>query len=179
LEADRNNGCGTAGCNVLQILEGKINQIKESNIEAIKNLSEKIILHVGYMKDLADEESSSRKEDRRVDTEAVAIANVQAIKKSDVLATQVTQTATTIAQQLTVVTTQLIDRIAALEKAQYESIGKAMSSPDIQKMVNELIATGNVAKGKSGISNQLQMVIVGVICSSATGVIVYVLSHLK
>jgi hypothetical protein len=189
----KSNGCVGSGCNVLMIVNGKIDQIREAHAAAVEQIeathataletiNEKINLHITYMKGLAEDESNRINDRWRVDTEAVAIANERAVKQAEVLATQVAasaealrilvaQTATTIAQQLAVVTAQLVERIAALEKAQYENVGKAGASPDLQKMVADLENAQNIAKGKAGISNQLMFVIVGVVTSVITAII--------
>jgi len=61
----------------------------------------------------------------------------------------VATTATTIAAQLAQVTAQLIERIAALEKANYENVGKSGASPDLTTLVTDLVNTKNVNKGKT------------------------------
>lgn len=178
-EVTRDNGCGDSGCNVLMIVRGLIEQVEIRQKTSMDSINEQLSIHIGYLKELSENESARIKDVRRVDTEAVAIANERAVKQAEVLATQVAasaealrilvaQTATTIAQQLAVVTAQLVERIAALEKAQYESVGKAGASPDLQKLVRELVDTQNIAKGKSGISNQLQFVIIGAVCTILT-----------
>jgi hypothetical protein len=164
------------------IVDGKIDQMRDAHnaaVEQINNthatalatINEKMNLHIKYMKELAEDESNRIKEVRKVDTEAVSIASESTVKRAEVLAIQVQQTATTLSQQLTVVTAQLIERIAALEKAQYENIGKLGASPDIPKMVADLVEASNIAKGKSGISNQVMFIIVGAVTSVITAII--------
>lgn len=103
---------------------------------------------------------------RLVDVQAVATANDRAIKQAEVLATQVAasaealrilvaQTASTIANQLAEVTNQLISRIAALEKAQYEGVGKAGMTEALPAAVQALQAAVAEFKGKQGISVQM------------------------
>lgn len=107
---------------------------------------------------------------RLVDVQAVATANDRAIKQAEVLATQVAasaealrilvaQTASTIANQLAEVTNQLISRIAALEKAQYEGIGKAGNIDTLPAAVQAIKEALAESKGKQGISIQLIMAI--------------------
>lgn len=103
---------------------------------------------------------------RLVDVQAVAIANDRAIKQAEVLAAQVVasaealrilvaQTASTIAIQLSQVTNQLIERIAALEKAQYENAGRAGTTEALPATVQAIKEAMAESKGKQGISIQL------------------------
>jgi len=107
---------------------------------------------------------------RLVDVQAVATANDRAIKQAEVLATQVAasaealrilvaQTASTIANQLAEVTNQLISRIAALEKAQYEGVGRSGNIDALPAAVQAIKEALAESKGKQGISIQLIMAI--------------------
>lgn len=107
---------------------------------------------------------------RAVDVQAVSIANDRAIKQAEVLATQVAQsaealrilvaqTASTIAVQLAQVTNQLIERIAALERARYEDVGMDKTTEALPEAVSALQTTLAKFEGKQGISIQLVVAI--------------------
>lgn len=119
---------------------------------------------------------------RKVDVDAVSVANDRAIKQAellnaqmldnaDVLRKSVEATATTIAQQFEKMTSQQNDRIAALERINSENMGKSSAAPDMQELVTQLVAAQNIAKGRSGISTPLLLMI----ASLVGGIIVFVL----
>lgn len=88
---------------------------------------------------------------RAVDVNAVAVAAERSADQATVLASQVAAsaetlrglvatTATTTATQLQQITTQLTDRLASLEKTQYEKSGSsAVSDPLMQSAVQNLV----------------------------------------
>lgn len=86
---------------------------------------------------LAEAESKRIDAIRAVDVNAVAVASERAAAQASVLANQVAasaetqralvaQTASTIAQQFAQTTSQLTERLASLEKAQYENQGRGL-----------------------------------------------------
>lgn len=111
---------------------------------------------------------------RKVDVDAVAVANDRAIVQAqllndrmldnaDVLRKSVEATATTIATQFEKMTTTQNERIAALERINSENLGKSSVSPDLQELVSQLIAAQNIAKGRSGLSLPLLLTIAGLL----------------
>jgi predicted aconitase len=88
-----------------------------------------------------------------VDVNAVSIANERAVQQAAVLQNQVSTsaealralvatTASTIAQQLQQITNQTTERLAAVEKAQYEGQGRGTGIKDIYGWLVGLIALG-------------------------------------
>lgn len=113
---------------------------------------------------------------RVVDVQAVATANEKAGAQATVLANQVAAsaetlralvatTASTAATQFQQVTQQLTDRIASLEKSQYEGQGKqAVADPQLVQLLSEvrnLTASRDTGTGKSQGSNQMWLYLVG------------------
>ncbi len=124
--------------NVLQLVNAAVERIndvsflKAENIKEIVALNKQIMdLHVAYEEKLSVAESKRIDAIRAVDVQAVALANERAVGQASILANQVTQSAdnlrnlvTSTADNLrTQVISPLIDRIALLEKAQYENKG--------------------------------------------------------
>lgn len=121
---------------------------------------------------------------RRVDVDAVSVANDRAIKQAELLNSQmldnaevlrksVEATANTIATQFEKMTIQMNDRIAALERVNSENSGRSSASPDLQELVTQLINSQNVAKGVSTGNQITTAKIFGII--AATGTIVSIL----
>lgn len=127
--------------------------------------------HFAHIQQLSEAESKRIDAIRAVDVAAVAIASEKAAAQAAVLANQVSTSEEALRNLVQQITNQLTERLALLEKAQYESQGKSGASPDLSTMVADLIAAQNVDKGKSGISNQLMMLIVG----SAIGFAFYII----
>ena len=97
---------------------------------------------------------------RAEDCEHVKIANESAFKQAvllqqevsrsaEVLREAVAKTADTIARQFSQVTEEMYKRISILEKIQYEFQGKNLSTPDLAKVVNDLVAKNNVELGRN------------------------------
>lgn len=120
---------------------------------------------------------------RAVDVAAVAIANERATAQATVLANQVATSAETLralvatqaaatAQQFATTTTQLSERIALLERSNYEGSGRAtVSDPAVAKMAAELEllrAAKSAGDGRAGISNQLMFAIVAAVAGLVT-----------
>src|ERR1035437_2351944 len=168
--------------NVLLLVGNATKYLEDLHKESARSTDEKLRLHFEYTKQIADAESARINALRAVDVDAVATANERAVKQAEVLANQmaanaetlrasVAKTAETIATQLQQITTQQNERIAALEKANYESVGKAIASPDLQKMVTDLVNTKYEAKGRAGISVPLLMMLAGL----GTGLVVFLI----
>src|ERR1035437_343982 len=143
--------------NVLQLVQEAVRRIDDlqsmhviSNKEEMSHLNEKLQIHVGYMKELSFAESKRLDAIRSVDVGAVAIASERAAATATVLANQVTQraetlrtlvasTAASVATNLAQVSTQLTDRLALLEKKQYENQGKsAVTDPQMELLIKRM-----------------------------------------
>lgn len=127
--------------NVLQLVNAAVKRLddlgsaeREKNKEIIALNKEILNLHVVYGEKLSVAESKRIDAIRAVDVGAVAIASERATQQATVLANQVAAsaetlrtlvatTAGTVAAQLQSVSNQLADRIALLEKSQYETKG--------------------------------------------------------
>jgi len=133
--------------NVLRLVDDSEKHIADMLKLGLSNIVDNMKIQFNYLKEERTAESDRIDNLRQVDTKAVEVALQAAKQEAEVLRMAVEKTATTIAEQLTQLTNSLILRIAALEKAQYET------------------------SGKSGLSDKLQMVIVGIICSLITGII--------
>lgn len=148
----------------------------------IRRLSEALTTHVTYTREMSANETKRVDALRAVDISAVAIASSKADAQALVLANQVSAsaetlrglvatTAATVASELQSVSTQLIDRISLLEKAQYENIGKSGASNTLLNRVAELEEIRYENKGRAGLSVPLMMLLSG----SAVGIIVFII----
>lgn len=111
-------------------------------------VNEQMSLRAEYGRLLETAEAKRIDAIRAVDVAAVAIANERATAQAAMLATQLVQsdqtsralvatTAAAMATQLAQITTQLTDRLASLEKAQYEGVGKGRI---IDPLMDDLLA---------------------------------------
>lgn len=130
--------------NVILLVGNATKYLEELHKQSEIYYNQKLALAVEAFRREQEAEAERINSLRAVDVAAVGIANERAVKQAEVLATQVStsaealrilvaQTAQTIAQQLQSVTGQLIERIAALEKVQYETQGKS-SAPTAMMM---------------------------------------------
>lgn len=144
--------------NVQLFVGNAVKYLEDLHNAAERGTDEKLRLHFEYARRESDAETERINALRADDVKAVAIANDRAVKQAEVLATQVAtsaealrilvaQTADTIAKNLTLVTSQLIERIAALEKVQYENQGKSGASSTLLDRVTELEGVNNQNKG--------------------------------
>jgi len=125
----------------------RLNDIRGSEVNRINS---ELSIRAEYEGKLRDAEAKRIDAIRAVDVNAVAVASERAADQATVLANQVAAsaetlrnlvatTATTQAAQLGQITTQLTDRLASLEKAQYEGTGKqAVTDPQMAIVLNEL-----------------------------------------
>lgn len=128
----------------------------------ILRVDRELLLRADYEGKLRDAEAKRIDAIRAVDVNAVAVASERAADQATVLANQVSasaetlrnlvaSTATTQATVLAQITTQLTDRLASLEKAQYEGTGKqAVSDPLMTKLVTEMQAMREASFEKVG-----------------------------
>lgn len=135
--------------NVLQLVNAAVKRLDDLSTERaertkdIMTLNKEILnLHVSYGEKLSVAESKRIDAIRAVDVGAVAIASERATQQATVLANQVSAsaetlrtlvatTAGTVAAQLQSVSNQLVDRIALLEKSQYETKGGRQGGRDV------------------------------------------------
>lgn len=102
---------------------------------------------------------------RVVDVQAVQTANDKATAQAQVLATQVTtsaetlralvaSTATASAAQLVQIITPITDRLALLEKNQYQGAGKeSVTDPLMQQLLTEMKSTRDIVTQETGKNN--------------------------
>lgn len=161
--------------NVVRFVDGAVKRIEDILQLGLDNIENSMKTQLGYLRRESEAESSRINALRDVDTKAVEVALAGAVKQAEVLRVLVDSTATAMATALKQMVDQLVERIAALEKAQYENVGKSSAPSDLAEKVTALESIINKNEGRSGISGQLQMVIVGVICTLITGIIFLVL----
>ena len=146
IDPQRGNQYTDPTYNVLQLVEAAVKRLDDlSSIRAdctheVIALNKEILsLHIAYSEKLSLAESKRIDAIRAVDVGAVAIANERAVGQATVLANQLTASAdilrtlvtTTATTTQTQVINPLIDRIALLEKSQYEGKGKGSGIKDL------------------------------------------------
>lgn len=150
--------------NVLDLVEAAVKRIDDLRDAETRRVDEKIetekahtselmALRANHANDLREAEAKRIDAIRVVDVNAVGATNERATAQAAVLASQVATTAETLrnlvattasatAVQLDQLTKLLTDRIAALEKAQYEGQGKErVTDPILQQLLMEMKAT--------------------------------------
>ena len=168
--------------NVLQLVGNAVKYLEDLHRQGMEAYSERLQASINTSQRERAAETERINALRAVDVQAVSIANDRAIKQAEVLATQVAQsaealrilvaqTASTIAVQLAQVTNQLIERIAALEKARYEDVGKDKTTDLMPAQVQAIQTALAESKGKQGISTQLIVAIALLV----GGIIVFVI----
>ena len=167
--------------NVRMLMASENNALKELAMAKIDHLEETQKLHVSYQEKLTIAEA------KRIDAIlAAGVADAEANREranSDarLLAAQVTSTAETMralvastanamAIQFQQVTTSIIDRLAALEKARYEDVGKArVLDPQLTeflKKVDVLVSNQDIGKGgkdQSSVSRNIIFAVIGAV----------------
>ena len=137
--------------NVLHIVEGAIKRLDDLRASEVRMINEKIDLHIEYIEKLSLAESKRLDAIRSVDVGTVAIASERAAAATaTVLASQVSQsaetlrtlvasTAASVAANLSQVSAQLTDRLALLEKKQYENQGKSsVTDPQLDALLKKM-----------------------------------------
>lgn len=139
-------------------------RLAESEIRSVREVMQ---LRSDHAKELSLAESERINAIRAVDVNAVAIANERANAQAQVLANQVQSSAETLRslvattaasqkQQYDQTTSQLSDRLTALEKLQYE--GKGLSGtvpPSVVEQIQQLQESRYRNEGRSGLSAPL------------------------
>ena len=146
--------------NVLALVEAVVKRINDLHDAELRRVDELMELRAAFYAKLAEAEAKRIDAIRAVDVGAVAIATERATQQAAVLAAQVSQsadtlralvatTAATVAAQLQQMSAQLVERLALLERSQYEN------------------------KGKSGVTSPLLMLIAAI----AGGIIVFLIEQ--
>lgn len=121
--------------NVLDLVQAAVNRLDDLRAAETKRVDEKIKLEKSHVRELMKlrethaenlREAEAKRIDaiRLVDVNALTSANERAASQASIVATQVSNTAATVAAQIDQLTRMLSDRIAAVEKSQYEGVGK-------------------------------------------------------
>lgn len=173
-QTSHDNGCGAAGCNVLQIVEGQISGVVDSQTVNIESLRTLILEKFDSMEKNNLNESNRVNELRRGDIEAVRVANDSAVKRADLLNNNLIETAETVrkttdtlaetvrktndvladtlAKQFQQITSRQDEKISVLEKRNWENSGKEGASPSIQSLVADLVNLKNDNAKNAGVS---------------------------
>ena len=133
-----------------------------------KRILDALEMHIKYTQQLNKNESERINELRRVDTAAVLLANERAATQALVLANQVQASAETLralvattagaqAAQQGQVTTQVLERLTAVEKGQYESAGRSGTASSLLDRVSNL--EGGNHGSKQGTNNSSTLII--------------------
>lgn len=122
--------------NVMALVAAAVKRLDDLHAANMRRVEQSLDTHTTYAKQLAEAEAKRIDAIRAVDVGAVAVASERAAAQAAVLAQQVVtsaetlralvaSTATTVAAQLQQMSSQLTDRLALLEKSQYENKGKS------------------------------------------------------
>lgn len=141
--------------NVLLFIGNSVKHIEDVLQIGLDNIEANMKIQFGYLKEERMAESNRINALRDVDTKAVEVALAGAVKQAEVLRVLVDSTATAMATALKQMVDQLIERIAALEKAQYENVGKSSAPSELADKVTALEKIINQGVGKSGVSTPL------------------------
>lgn len=128
--------------NLRQMLVTEVNRLDDLRESEMRRVNEKMQLTADYNMQLIVAEAKRIDAIRAVDVNAVSVANERATAQAAVLANQVAAsaetlrtlvaaTASTVANQLSQISSQINDRLAILEKAQYESKGSTGGMKDM------------------------------------------------
>jgi len=134
-------GIGDPSANVQLLVGNAVKYLEELHKSAEENFNNKLQAFIESSRREDTAESDRINELRKGDLESVRVANVQAIKTAELLASQMLEnaevlrksvelTASQLASQLEKITGQQDTRFAILEKASYENKGRSgISSP--------------------------------------------------
>lgn len=136
--------------NVLSLVEAAVQRLDDLRDAESRRSNDISALRAEHAKELASAESKRIDAIRAVDVNAVAVASERATQQASVLATQVTAsadalrilvstTATTMATASEKFTAQLTERIALIERAQYEGKGRqGVTDPQLVALLDEM-----------------------------------------
>jgi hypothetical protein len=158
----------------LRVAESR--RLDDLRLAESKRIDGELILRAFYEDKLNAAEASRINAIRAVDVGAVAVASERATQQAAVLANQViasadalrsqlAATAATMATQLQGQTTQITDRLALVEKAQYENKGRqGLADPQMENLIIEMrkLTDANASgMGKSAGLNQAWAILIG------------------
>lgn len=133
-----------------------------------RRINELMIMQTGYEDKLREAESNRINAIRAVDVNNASVDREKTAQQAQVLATQLTVSADTIRNQFQTSTTDMNDRIAKIEKAQYESAGKSgVTDPRMTELFEKfdiLAKSQTTTKGEStGQRNMVGWIVAGVL----------------
>lgn len=160
--------------NVLQLVDAANRRQDDLREAESRRVNEQMALRAEYDEKLRDAEAKRIDAIRAVDVNAVGVASERAAQQATVLANQVAASAETLralvattasanAQQLAQITTQFTDRLALLEKAQYEGTGKqSVADPQMAGLLLEIKALRESGFQASGMKVMVGWLVAGV-----------------
>lgn len=165
--------------NVVRLVTDTVNYFEKLLQLHKETLEKEIKFQVESSQRERETESKRLNELRENDREAVKIANEQAMEIAETLRKSVENTATAVAEQLSTITSEIVKRVAALEKIQNENYGRSIATPDLQKMVGDLVSEHDVTKGRQKISSPLMFAMVSVGGGLFMALIIFVIQALS
>jgi hypothetical protein len=171
--------------NVRELVSLEVKRLNDLRAAETTRINELMSLRADYTEKLVVAEAKRIDAIRAVDVNAVAIANERSAAQAIVLANQVSTsaetlralvatTAATTGQQSTLIFNQLIDRIASLEKAQYEGVGKGrVADPMMANLVDEVKklrdSRSEIKGGGEGVQKLIGWAFAGIMALVAIG----------
>jgi hypothetical protein len=171
--------------NVRELVSLEVRRLNDLRAAETTRVNELMALRADYTEKLVVAEAKRIDAIRAVDVNAVAIANERSAAQAIVLANQVSTsaetlralvatTAATTGQQSTLIFNQLIDRIASLEKAQYEGVGKGrVADPMMANLVDEVKklrdSRSEIKGGGEGVQKLIGWAFAGIMALVAIG----------
>lgn len=144
--------------NVLMLVEAAVKRLDDLRIAEATRINEVMTLHQTYGEKLTQAEAKRIDAIRAVDVAAVATASERANQQATVLANQVTVSAETLRTLVATTADGVAKRIAALEQAQYENVGKGrVSDPIMETLLTEVKAMRGTSK--AGISQVIGWIV--------------------
>jgi hypothetical protein len=147
---------------ITEVTNIEIKRLDDLRFAESRRVDEEAAMRENFAEKLRDAEAKRIDAIRAVDVNAVAVASERASAQASVLATQVIQsadalrtlvatTASTMAQQQDQSSRQFNDRLAQLEKAQYENKGKSgIADPQLLDLASEVKALRLSGAGRTG-----------------------------
>jgi len=135
--------------NVLSLVEAAVKRLDDLHESNMRRLDEQLSAHIEHARELANAEAKRIDAIRAVDVGAAAVDREKATAQASVLAAQVATSAETLrtlvastaaaqAQQQAQLFTPITDRLALLEKSQYEIRGKSGVTSPLLMMIAAL-----------------------------------------
>jgi hypothetical protein len=154
----------------------RLTQVAKSELRAVRR---EIKLRSSYDEKLREAEAKRIDAIRAVDVNAVAVAAERSAQQATVLANQVSAsvdtqrglvatTAQALAEQLQQITTSIIDRLASLEKSQYEGTGKqSVRDPAMDELIKVVGGLANQQSQGTGKSSSNERMVTWIIAAIA------------